>query len=115
MSANAIADHDPAQAVRKACNVVAQAFSQTQKRPEVISFFDEPTNTASHVVCDPASWRCAIVDSVLDYDAGAGRTATDAADKIIAFVRDQGLEVEWILETHVHADHLSAAPDTGFR
>jgi glyoxylase-like metal-dependent hydrolase (beta-lactamase superfamily II) len=76
----------------------------------VISFFDEPTNTASHVVCDPASWRCAIVDSVLDYDAGAGRTATDAADKIIAFVRDQGLEVEWILETHVHADHLSAAP-----
>jgi glyoxylase-like metal-dependent hydrolase (beta-lactamase superfamily II) len=110
MSANAIADHDPAQAVRRACNVVAQAFSQTQKRPEVISFFDEPTNTASHVVCDPASWRCAIVDSVLDYDAGAGRTATDAADKIIAFVRDQGLEVEWILETHVHADHLSAAP-----
>ena len=61
-------------------------------------------------MCDPASWRCAIVDSVLDYDAGAGRTATDAADKIIAFVRDQGLEVEWILETHVHADHLSAAP-----
>jgi glyoxylase-like metal-dependent hydrolase (beta-lactamase superfamily II) len=90
--------------------VVARALSQTQKRPEVISFFDEPTNTASHVVCDPASWRCAIVDSVLDYDAGAGRTATDAADKIIAFVRDQGLEVEWILETHVHADHLSAAP-----
>jgi Metallo-beta-lactamase superfamily len=110
MSANAIADHDPAQAVRRACNVVAQALSQTRKRPEVISFFDEPTNTASHVVCDPASRRCAIVDSVLDYDAASGRTATDAADKIIAFVRDQGLEVQWILETHVHADHLSAAP-----
>ena len=115
MSANAIANHDPTLAVLRACDVVAQAFSQAQKRPEVISFFDEPTNTASHVVCDSASWRCAIVDSVLDYDAGAGRTATDAADKIIAFVRDQGLEVEWILETHVHADHLSAAPDTGFR
>ena len=110
MSANAIANHDPTLAVLRACDVVARALSQTQKRPEVISFFDEPTNTASHVVCDSASWRCAIVDSVLDYDAGAGRTATDAADKIIAFVRDQGLEVEWILETHLHADHLSAAP-----
>src|SRR3977135_3253207 len=83
---------------------------QTPKRPEVISFFDEPTNTASHVVSDPASRRCAVVDSVLDYDAASGRTATEAADKIIAFVRDHGLEVEWILETHVHADHLSAAP-----
>jgi len=115
VSANAIAEHHLTQAVARAPDVVAHALSQTPKRPEVISFFDEPTNTASHVVCDPASWRCAIVDSVLDYDAGAGRTATDAADKIIAFVRDQGLEVEWILETHVHADHLSAAPDTGFR
>jgi glyoxylase-like metal-dependent hydrolase (beta-lactamase superfamily II) len=93
-----------------ATDLVTQALSQPPKRPEVISFFDEPTNTASHVVRDPASRRCAIVDSVLDYDAASGRTSTEAADKIIAFVRDHGLEVEWILETHVHADHLSAAP-----
>jgi glyoxylase-like metal-dependent hydrolase (beta-lactamase superfamily II) len=110
MSAIAIADHDPAQAVAKARDVVAQALGKMPKRPQVFSFFDEPTNTASHVVRDPASRRCAIVDSVLDYDAASGRTATEAAGKIIAFVRDQGLEVEWIIETHVHADHLSAAP-----
>jgi glyoxylase-like metal-dependent hydrolase (beta-lactamase superfamily II) len=110
MSANATADHDPAQAVARACDVVAQALSQPPKRPDVISFFDEPTNTASHVVRDPSSQRCAIVDSVLDYDAASGRTATEAADNIVAFVRDHGLEAEWILETHVHADHLSAAP-----
>ena len=110
MPADTIADHDPAQAVATACEVVARALNQTPMRPEVMSFFDEPTNTASHVVRDPASRRCAIVDSVLDYDAASGRTATEAADKIIAFVRDEGLEVEWILETHVHADHLSAAP-----
>jgi glyoxylase-like metal-dependent hydrolase (beta-lactamase superfamily II) len=110
MSAKLIADHDPTQAVARARDVVAQALSEAPKRPEVISFFDEATNTASHVVRDPGSRRCAIVDSVLDYDAASGRTAREAADKIIAFVRDQGLEVEWILETHVHADHLSAAP-----
>src|SRR5580704_8143143 len=110
MPADTIADHDPAQAVATACEVVARALNQTPMRPEVMSFFDEPTNTASHVVRDPESRRCAIVDSVLDYDAASGRTATEAAGKIIAFVRDQGLEVEWILETHVHADHLSAAP-----
>jgi glyoxylase-like metal-dependent hydrolase (beta-lactamase superfamily II) len=110
MPADAIADHEPAQAVATACDLVARTLNQTPKRPEVMSFFDEPTNTASHVVRDPASRRCAIVDSVLDYDAASGRTATEAAEKIIAFVRDRGLEVEWILETHVHADHLSAAP-----
>src|SRR5260370_21027974 len=100
--------HEPPRAVARACNVVAEALGQAPKRPEVITFFDEPTNTASHVVRDPGSRRCAIVDSVLDYAAASGRTA--AADQIIAFVLDQGLEVEWILQTHVHADHLSAAP-----
>ena len=92
------------------CNVVTRALGQAAKRPEVTSFFDEPTNTASHVVRSPVSQRCAVIDSVLDYDAASGRTATRSADEFIAFIRQNGLEVEWILETHVHADHLSAAP-----
>lgn len=78
--------------------------------PEVFSFFDEPTNTASHVLKDPATNAAAIIDSVLDFDAAAGRTATKAADDIIAFVKERGFDVQWLLETHVHADHLSAAP-----
>jgi glyoxylase-like metal-dependent hydrolase (beta-lactamase superfamily II) len=78
--------------------------------PEVTAFFDEATNTVSYVVKDPASEACAILDSVLDFDNAAGRTNTDSADEIIAWVRDRGLAVEWLLETHVHADHLSAAP-----
>ena len=90
--------------------MVTRALGEAAKRPEVTSFFDEPTNTASHVVADPASRRCGVIDSVLDYDAASGRTATRSADQLIAFIRKQGLEVEWIIETHVHADHLSAAP-----
>ena len=78
--------------------------------PEVTGFFDEATNTISYVVRDPMGDACAIVDSVLDYDAAAGRTSTASADAIVAFVQDKGLRVEWILESHVHADHLSAAP-----
>lgn len=79
-------------------------------RPDVTAFFDEPTFTVSYVVADPATKRAAIVDSVLDYDPASGRTSKAGADRIIAFVRDNGLTVDWILETHVHADHLSAAP-----
>ncbi len=80
------------------------------KRPNVQAFFDEATFTISYVVSDPQTQRAAIVDSVLDYDPKSGRTSKDSADKIIHYVREQGLTVEWILETHVHADHLSAAP-----
>ena len=79
-------------------------------KPEVTGFFDEPTNTVSYVAVDPATRRCALIDSVLDYDPAAGHTDHRSADQMIAFVREHGLTVEWILETHVHADHLSAAP-----
>ncbi|MCP1304093.1 MBL fold metallo-hydrolase [Halomonas sp. R1t8] len=80
------------------------------QRPIVTHFFDEPTNTFSYVVQDPDSSACAIIDSVLDFDYAAGRTDVRSANQIIAFVREKRLKVAWILETHVHADHLSAAP-----
>jgi glyoxylase-like metal-dependent hydrolase (beta-lactamase superfamily II) len=79
-------------------------------RPGVKTFFDEATFTACHVVSDPGARTAAIIDSVLDFDAASGRTSTKSADAVIAFVRAENLVVEWILETHVHADHLSAAP-----
>lgn len=79
-------------------------------RLAVEAFFDEPTNTASYVIHDPATGRAAVVDSVLDFDAASGRTSTASADAIIAFVREKGLTIDWLLETHAHADHLSAAP-----
>ncbi len=78
--------------------------------PEVEAFFDPATNTISYVVKDPGSAACAVVDSVMDIDYAAGRITYDHADEIIAYVRDRGLTVEWLIETHVHADHLSAAP-----
>ncbi|MEE4121446.1 MAG: MBL fold metallo-hydrolase, partial [Paracoccaceae bacterium] len=81
-----------------------------QVKPEVTAFFDEPTNTISYVVKDPASNACAVVDSVLDIDYAAGRITHDSADEIIAHIEAEGLSLEWIIETHVHADHLSAAP-----
>ncbi|WP_372805067.1 MBL fold metallo-hydrolase [Loktanella salsilacus] len=79
-------------------------------KPEVTAFFDDATNTISYVVKDPNSTSCAIIDSVMDIDYFAGRITYDHADKMIAFVRDNGLTLEWQIETHVHADHLSAAP-----
>jgi glyoxylase-like metal-dependent hydrolase (beta-lactamase superfamily II) len=78
--------------------------------PQVQGFFDEATNTVSYVASDPASNICAIVDSVLDYDPAAGRTGTQSAERLIDYLRQHGLKLDWILETHVHADHLSAAP-----
>ena len=80
------------------------------RAPQVRTFFDEPTFTATHVVHDPETRAAAIIDSVLDFDQPSGRTSTDTADQIIKYVHEQGLTVEWILETHAHADHLSAAP-----
>lgn len=79
-------------------------------KADVTAFFDQPTNTISYIVKDPGSNACAIIDSVLDFDHASGRTSTCAADQIIAEVRKRGLTVGWLLETHIHADHLSAAP-----
>ena len=79
-------------------------------KPEVLSFFDTVTHTVSYLVSDPATGAAAIIDSVLGYDAASGRTDFKAADQIIAAVSERRLSVAWIIESHVHADHLSAAP-----
>ncbi|NMY89161.1 MBL fold metallo-hydrolase [Pseudomonas oryzihabitans] len=78
--------------------------------PRIEPFFDATTSTFTYVIYEAPGSRCAVVDSVLDYDPHSGRTATLSADRVARFVRDQGLTVEWLLETHAHADHLSAAP-----
>ena len=79
-------------------------------KPNVKAFFDQATYTVSYVVSEPHGKLCAIVDSVLDFDPKSGRTSTASADAIIDYVKQNGLKVEWLLETHAHADHLSAAP-----
>ncbi|MFN4172097.1 MAG: MBL fold metallo-hydrolase [Pseudorhodobacter sp.] len=79
-------------------------------KPAIQSFFDEATNTLTYVVRDPESRACAVIDSVLDFDYASGRTDTRSADAVIGFIEAEGLDLQWILETHVHADHLSAAP-----
>ena len=78
--------------------------------PKVKAFFDPQTNTISYVVRDPNGHAAAIIDSVLDFDHASGTTQTSSADKIIAYVKEQALDIQWLLESHVHADHLSAAP-----
>ena len=79
-------------------------------QPRVHAQFDEATHTVSYVVWDPATRRAAIIDPVLDYDHRTGRVSHRSADDLLGFVADQGLSVDWVLETHAHADHLSAAP-----
>ena len=78
--------------------------------PNITAFFDQASNTISYVVRDPNGSACAIIDSVLDFDFASGRTDTQSADKLINFVTENKLDVQWLLESHVHADHLSAAP-----
>ena len=78
--------------------------------PDVTGFFDPETYTISYVVADPETKVCAVIDSLLDFDQASGRTRTHSADKLIAFVRERGLSCAWIIDTHVHADHLTAAP-----
>ena len=82
----------------------------TPSRLHIESLFDTATSTFSHILWDQASGQCALIDSVLDYDPKSGRTRTDSADRLIDRVSELGLQVQWLLETHVHADHLSAAP-----
>ncbi|MEQ8825556.1 MAG: MBL fold metallo-hydrolase [Filomicrobium sp.] len=79
-------------------------------KPDVKGFFDEATNTISYIVKDPASTACAVIDTVMDIDYAAGRITFDHADQMIADITERGLKLEWLIETHVHADHLSAAP-----
>jgi glyoxylase-like metal-dependent hydrolase (beta-lactamase superfamily II) len=100
----------PDPAATRAESIVQAGLANPAKRAHVKAFFDEATFTVSYVVRDPASKVCAIIDSVLDYDPASGRTSKSSADALIAYVRDEGLEVAWQLETHAHADHLSAAP-----
>lgn len=89
----------------------SQQIQAAKAHPLVVkAFFDEATFTVSYVVHDPATKQAAIIDSVLDYDPASGRTSTKSADALIAYVKTQALTLDWLLETHVHADHLSAAP-----
>jgi glyoxylase-like metal-dependent hydrolase (beta-lactamase superfamily II) len=97
-------------ALSKADHIVTQALHDATRRPVVGAFFDAATSSFSYVVRDPASNACAVIDSVLDFDSASGRTGTQAADALIEHLRDSGSSPAWILETHVHADHLSAAP-----
>ena len=85
-------------------------FKGFRMKPTVKAFFDPATWTVTYVVYEATGSACAIIDSVMDYDPKSGRTRTASADKVIAFVKNNDLRVEWILETHAHADHLSAAP-----
>jgi len=82
----------------------------TKTKPDVRAFFDEATNTVSYLVSDPETRHAAIIDPVLDYDQRTGKASTDSADEILAAVNEAGLTVDWVLETHAHADHLSGAP-----
>ncbi|MBX7526168.1 MBL fold metallo-hydrolase [Qipengyuania vesicularis] len=96
--------------IEQATDLVEAAQADKTLRPTIAAFFDEATNTVSYVVSDPATSRAAIVDSVLDYDAASGRTDERSANLILDYVRENDLAVDWHIETHAHADHLSAAP-----
>jgi glyoxylase-like metal-dependent hydrolase (beta-lactamase superfamily II) len=96
--------------LQAATEQVLRAASDSALRPEIASFFDPATFTVTHVVHDPATMEAAIVDSVLDFDPNSGRTATASADTVIDYITSHNLKVKWLLETHAHADHFSAAP-----
>lgn len=101
---------NPDSALAVAARIVSDARTQPALQPRVTSFFDEATYTVSHVVQDPDSQACAVIDSVLDFDPASGRTTQQSADRLLEHIDQHGLRVDWLLETHVHADHLSAAP-----
>lgn len=97
-------------AVERAAGIVQAAIADPSRKPVIQSYFDEATFTVSHVVRDPGSPACAIIDSVLDFDAASGRTSGRSSQALVDYVQSHGLRVEWVMETHVHADHLSAGP-----
>ena len=77
--------------------------------PEITAFFHEPTNTVSYLVADPANEVAAVIDPVLDFDLASGEVGTASTDALLAVAAEQGFDIRWVLETHAHADHLSAA------
>lgn len=101
---------DTDQALGAATDQVNRAHGNKALRPSIAGFFDEATNTITYVVHDPASCEAAVIDSVLDYEAASGRTSYGSAERIIEYCAQNGLEVLWHIETHAHADHISAAP-----
>ena len=96
--------------IEQATAIVEAAQADKSLRPTIAAFFDEATNTVSYVVSDPATSHAAVIDSVLDYDAASGRTDERSANLILDYLRENDLTVDWHIETHAHADHLSAAP-----
>jgi glyoxylase-like metal-dependent hydrolase (beta-lactamase superfamily II) len=97
-------------ALQAATDQIKRATDEKSLRPSIAGFFDEATYTVSYVVHDPETCEAAIIDSVLDYEAAAGRTSNGSADRIIEYVNSNNLKVTWLIETHAHADHISAAP-----
>lgn len=101
---------DQGQITDAASTIVTKACRDQSHKPEIKAFFDEATNTTSYVAQDPSTKKAVIIDSVLDFDPASGRTSFESANSIIEYVKTNGLQIEWLLETHAHADHLSAAP-----
>lgn len=102
--------NSPDKAVQAAADQIVRAQNQKALRPSIAGFFDEATFTVSYVVHDPATNEAAIIDSVLDFEAASGRTSYGSANRIIEYVNSNNLKVKWLIETHAHADHISAAP-----
>ena len=98
------------QSLQSASQQIARAQDNKGLRPSIAGFFDEATNTVSYVVHDPKTSEAAIIDSVLDFEAASGRTSNGSADRIVEYVTSNNLKVIWLIETHAHADHISAAP-----
>ena len=96
--------------IDRAAEQIGRAQADKALRPTIAGFFDEATYTVSYVVHDPATNEAAIIDSVLDYESASGRTSNGSADRIIEYIDTNNLKVMWLIETHAHADHISAAP-----
>src|SRR3546814_14626212 len=98
------------QNLNRAIAQIERAQADKCLRPSIAGFFDEATNTVSYVVHDPKTDEAAIIDSVLDFEAASGRTSNGAADRVVEYITSNNLKVVWHIETHAHADQISAAP-----